>query len=98
MLTVRPFLWGAITLMTAGSLFLVYRSADRALTQHLGLDVLFLSEIVFLLLCGWALLSFLFRKAQRSAELVTRFMLGFSFCLFLNLAVQSGLLLARHIH
>jgi hypothetical protein len=98
MLNLRPFLWGGVTSITAGNLFLIYRSAGRALTQHLDLDVLFLPEMVFLLLCGWVLLSFLFRKAQESRELGVRFMLGFSFCLFLNLAVQSGLLLGRHIH
>ena len=76
---VRPLPWGGITLVTAGNLFLIYRSAGRAFSST----------------CSWTSFS-----CSRWASLLLygRFMLGFSFCVFLNLAVQSGLLLARHIH
>jgi hypothetical protein len=90
-------LWGAVTLMTAGNLLFIYWFIGRALTRHLQYDLFPLLMMGFLAVCGWTLLSFLFRKAQGSSELGAAFTLGFSFCLFLNLAVQSGLSLARSV-
>jgi hypothetical protein len=59
--------------------------------------LLFLGEMGFLLLCGLAIILVMFRKNQHPLESPASSMFGFTFCLLLNLAIQSGLMLARHL-
>jgi hypothetical protein len=92
----KSFFLGVITLSTAGNLFLILRSAHQALRQRSFFDLLFLGEMGFILLCGLAILFVTSRKSQRPSGSPVSSMLGFTSCLVLNLAVQSGLMLARH--
>jgi hypothetical protein len=93
----KSFFLGLITLTTVGNLFLILRSAHQALRQRSFFDLLFLGEMGFMLLCGLAILFVTSRKKQSPPEWPAASMLSFTSCLVLNLAVQSGLMLARHL-
>jgi hypothetical protein len=97
MTNVKILFLGVISLTTAGNLYLILQSARQAFRQHSSFDLLFLGEMGFLLVVGLAFLFSELRKTQRSGETKGSFVTGFSFCLFLNLGVQSGLMLARHL-